>query len=76
MDKYGPVGFKIAMEYVKAIELFVHINPWLAFRQRNWKDATDLKALFESESLSDPNRRPLRRSPEHAASRCCRRPAD
>jgi hypothetical protein len=25
LDKYGPVGFKIAMEYVKAIELFVHV---------------------------------------------------
>ena len=51
LDKYGPVGFKIAMEYVKAIELFIHVNPWSAFRQRNWKDAAELKDLFESESL-------------------------
>lgn len=51
LDKYGPIGFKIAMEYVKAIELFIHVNPWSAFRQRNWKDATELKDLFESESL-------------------------
>lgn len=51
LDRYGPIGFKIAMEYVKAIELFIHVNPWSAFRQRKWKDATDLKDLFESESL-------------------------
>ena len=51
LDKYGVIGFKIAMEYVKAIELFIHVNPWSAFRQRNWKDAADLKDLFASESL-------------------------
>ena len=51
LDKYGIIGFKIAMEYAKAIEVFIHVSPWSAFRQRNWKDSVDLKDLFASESL-------------------------
>jgi restriction system protein len=51
LDKYGVTGFKIAMEYVKAIETFTHASPWAAFRQRHWTDAKDLTDLFESESL-------------------------
>lgn len=51
LEKYGATGFKIAMEDVTAVQLFIHVNPWSTFRQRQWKDATELKALFESESL-------------------------
>jgi restriction system protein len=58
LDKYGAIGFKIAMEYLKAIELFIHVSPWSAFRQRKWKDATDLILLcqideFARQSASD-----------------------
>lgn len=39
------------MEFVKDIQNWTHVNPWSNFRRQSWRDTTELKGLFASESL-------------------------
>ena len=46
-NKYGPLGVKIAMERIKAINKGLHLNPHSAIRYTEWKNIEELKNLFE-----------------------------
>jgi restriction system protein len=49
---YGVRGAKIAMELTEAFGLMLHVNPWRKnYRRIEWKDITERRDLFESESI-------------------------
>jgi restriction system protein len=50
-EKFGPEGAIIGLEFVESLEASIHVSPWGSFRRVEWVDQTELKALFESESL-------------------------
>jgi restriction system protein len=50
-EKYGLDGAEMALEYIGAIELFLHRIPWSAFRRQEWVDTAELEDLFKAESL-------------------------
>jgi restriction system protein len=50
-DRYGFNGAKMALEYIEAMELYLHRIPWTEFRRQEWIDTTELESLFKTESL-------------------------
>lgn len=51
-EKFGPLGMKIAQEYVNSFIDYLHQLPWSEFRRQEWSEPKDLKELFVSESLA------------------------
>jgi restriction system protein len=51
LKRHGPKGFRVALEFVSNIQNWFHVNPWANFRRYHWKNTTELRELFESESL-------------------------
>jgi restriction system protein len=51
LQRHGPAGFRVAMEFVKNIEDWIHVNPWSRVRRFDWQDTARLRDLFASESL-------------------------
>ena len=45
-DKYGKIGFDIAMEQIEAVDRFVNLNPHSGTRYTEWRDPLPLSALF------------------------------
>ncbi len=51
IEKYGPKGFKMAMELIDLMIIFETQRPWVSYRQIEWRDVAALADLFKSESL-------------------------
>lgn len=50
-DKYGRVGYSIALEIVENFSNYQESSPWSQVRRVEWKDSIELEELFKSESL-------------------------
>lgn len=49
--RHGLVGTRIALELIEDLDLYFHRSPWTEYRRVEWRDTSELKDLFESESL-------------------------
>lgn len=50
-EQYGLVGLEMAIEILRGVNLDMHASPWGSVRLIDWKDETELRGLFEEESL-------------------------
>jgi restriction system protein len=51
LKDHGRAGALIAIELLEGLNLQLHRSPWGQYRREEWTDVTQLKSLFESESL-------------------------